>query len=88
MRGLFGTDVRRGTLLSTGAAVWAAAFLIPYKQASQLADARVVALAMLAASAVWSTAMAAIETRGRLRINRASLWAAVALAVFSVTGNI
>jgi len=86
--GLFGTDVRRGTLLSTGAAAWAAAFLIPYKQASLLADAQVVALAMLTASALWNTATALVETRGTLRLNRASWWAAAALAVFSVTGNI
>jgi drug/metabolite transporter (DMT)-like permease len=88
MGGLFGTDVRRGTLLSTGAAVWAAAFLIPYKQASLLADAEVVALALLIASAAWNTALAVVESRGHLRVDRASIWAAAALAVFSVTGNI
>ena len=85
---MFGTDLKRGTLLSTGAALWAAAFLIPYKQASLLADAQVVALAMLTASAVWNTVTALVQTRGALGLNKTSVWAAIALAVFSVTGNI
>jgi len=88
MAPLFGTDVRRGTLLSTGAAIWAAAFLIFYKQASLLADARVVALALLSVAAVLNTGAALIETRGRLRLDRVGAWASVALAVFSVTGNL
>jgi len=87
MARLFGTDVRRGTLLSTAASVWAAAFLIPYKKASLLADAQVVVLALLTASALWNTALAAIETRGRPRMNKTSMWAAVGLALFSITGN-
>lgn len=85
---LFETNLRRGTLFSICAAAWAAAFLIPYKKASLLADAQVVALALLTASALWNTATAIIETRGRLRMNRTSMWAAVGLAFFSVTGNI
>jgi drug/metabolite transporter (DMT)-like permease len=85
---LSGTDIRRGTLLATGAATWAAAFLIFYKQASVLADASVVALALLAVAAVLNTAAAVVETRGKLRVDRVSAVTAVALAVFSVTGNL
>lgn len=81
------TKVGRGTLLSTGSAFWAAAFLIPYKQASLIADAQAVALVMLAASAIMNTVAAATELRGKLRLDRLSLLTAVALAGFSVVGN-
>jgi len=82
------SSLRRGTLLSTQAAFWAAAFLLPYREASRRADATSVALVLLAASAVFSTFAAMVELRGRVRLRRADVTTAIALAVFSVVGNI
>lgn len=81
-------SVRRGTLLATQAAFWAAAFLLPYREASRRADATSVALVLLAASAVFSSGAAIVELRGRVRLDRTNITTAIALAVLSVVGNI
>jgi len=82
------SPVASGTAFSLGAALFAAAFLIPFKQAGLSAQREVVVLAMLATAAVANTIATLIQARGRLRIHRRTWIVAVVLAGCTILGNI
>lgn len=83
------SDPRRaGTLLATSSAFLAASFFIPYKAATGYAAADFVVVALLLPAAVFNTIAAAVTSRGRLRLSRADLAVAAAIATVTVTGNI
>jgi len=78
----------KGLVLSALAALLAACYLIPYKAAASLAGPDALALPMLLCAAVLNSLALAPRLRGhRARLNRTSLWAALALGACSALGN-
>ena len=82
-------DPRRGVLLTLAASFFAALFLVPYGAAVARADRASVIAAMLLSAAVFNTAVALAQERGRLFAgwDRLSVGTALLLAVGTVLGN-
>jgi drug/metabolite transporter (DMT)-like permease len=82
---------RTGALLSLTAALLAAAFLIPFKLASERAPSDLVTLAMLASAALFNTATTLGSRLGRSSARatsrRLALAVAAGIAVLTATGN-
>lgn len=83
----------KGNWLATFAAFWAAAFLVPYKQASLVAEPAMVAFGLLLAAALESSLLLAAKLIPRdptavARSTPSAEWGtAVALAALAVAGN-
>lgn len=75
-------------MFSLAATALGAGYLVPYKLAGTLASPGAVIAVMLAAAAVFNTATALAQRRGRIRIHRIELAVSAALAVFTVIGNV
>ena len=85
-------DVKRsqakGLLLAAVAALMAAGYLIPYKAAATLAGPSALALPMLLAAAALNSLALGPKLRGhRPRLDRTTLWVALALGGCSAMGN-
>lgn len=81
-------NLQRGVLLSLCGALLAAAYLIPYKAASQTVSASELTLAMLLSAAVLNIIPAWAEHHKRRRsINRLTLGVAFILGGISIVGN-
>ena len=82
----------RGIAYAIGAAFWAAAFLIPYKQAAALAEPQSVAFAMLACAAVLNTVLSLFAGSaghpGILRASKATWKTGAGLAILATIGNV
>lgn len=82
------TSQTRGLLLAALAALMAAGYLIPYKAAASLAGPNALALPMLLAAAVLNSLALGPKLRGhRIRLDRTTLWVALALGGLSALGN-
>lgn len=82
----------RGLGLAAGAALWGAAFLIPYKQAVGFAPPAVVAFALLTSAAVLNSLLSLAQPQARRRGlqngGAVTWWTAAALAVLATLGNV
>ncbi len=81
-------DHRRGVLWALCAATGASGFVIPWKIANALGDARVNTLILLVSAAVLSTALIAVRERSVPRFNGVTLALAIALAFLTLAGNL
>lgn len=82
------TNPRTGVILAAISAFLAAAFFVPYKQATAYAPNDVIVLALLLPAAVFNTITLAVDRRQRLRIDLVTVGVAAALGVGTVLGNI
>lgn len=82
------TSQAKGLLWAAVAALLAAGYLIPYKAAASLAGPDALALPMLLVAAGLNSLALAPKLRGhRLRLDRTTLWVALALGGLSALGN-
>ncbi len=81
-------DRRRGIYWALGATIGIAAFVIPWKIANTLGDTRVNTLILLSAAALFNTALGAFQDRSVPRFRPFDFGFAIALAAFTLLGNL
>lgn len=83
------SDARKGTLLAVASSFWAAAFLIPYGAASEMASREELALALVLCAAVIGTVTTPLRAGGAVRGElRATAGVSAALGMCTVVGNV
>ena len=82
------TPVYKGALLSLGAALGAALFYLPYKQAGTLTDRDVVVMTTMLVAAIFNSGAAFAAGLHNLRFDRIALVSALVLGVLTVVGNL
>jgi len=85
---VYGSNPRRGALLTAAAGFFGAAFLIPYKHTSLLAGASAAAMALLLCSALWNTGTAFVQLGRKWKMDAVAWRSAVILAALSAGGNL
>lgn len=81
-------DHRRGIYWALGAAFGVVAMIIPWKVANTLGDTKVNTLILLAAAAVFNTALTVVQRRAMPRFRRFDFGFAAALAALTLLGNL
>ena len=81
-------DHRRGIIFALGAAFSVSAFVIPWKVANTLGDTRVNTLILLSAAAMFNSALVTVQQRSFPRFRAFDFGFAIALAAFTLAGNL
>lgn len=78
----------RGIVWAFASATMSAAFILPWKLASELGAPEVLVLIMLVAAGTLNVVLLRFPEGGRVRFNRTTLWLGLGLAVLTLAGNL